>query len=681
MDLSDRRRFVLGVVLVGVLALGLVGWWVTRPQPAADTTERSAPSASSEKVAAEPTAPAPKSPAPSTAESAVAPDASQASSTLGSFRGRVIDAAARVPVRAFEVRFDGGRPTGTVNERPGTRKFEAEDGRFEWKALPPGNWMVSISAPGFQRFELEALTIEEGLPTPEIVLPLRRGYQVRGRVYDEASGQGIAAASIGFREAGTGRFDGNWRTRPRVQSASDGSFVLDGLPQGRMTLEVSVQRYAGREIDVVVADGMPPVDVALWTGGAITGRLTAADGVTPVAGYVGMWDVDDGFGGKHMTDETGEFKFEQLSPGPYRISGEIQGGAPVSREFVITKNQRIDGVVLAFVEGRRIRGRVVGLRPEELKRVRIGVSRDGQGAGFSNIGVDAEGAYEVRGVQAGRVSLVAEAPGRQVSRNIDVPSDADVTVNLDFPAGVRVSGRVTRGGAPLVGVGVRPRPAVQGALYSYGTSTSTEGAYFFEGLAPGEYTFWVEGHTTASVQLSRDTVFDIDIPQPQLSGRVLEDEAQVPVVGASVQLWPAEPGSSQRSRGAGSDHFGQFALSGLEPGDYMLVAHMPGYEMYRKRISYSAPTAEMTIRLRREAGVEIRVRAEEPLREVLVTEMIGDRTGSWMRLQLDDEGKGRLPGALAGSTLSFRAAGHAERIVRGWSGQSLDVALVRQKEQ
>jgi protocatechuate 3,4-dioxygenase beta subunit len=680
MDLPDRRRVLLGAVLVGVLALVLVGWWVMGQQ-AADTAEPSEGAASSEAVPAAPSSPAPKSPSPAVAAASVSPIASQASSTLGSFRGRVIDAAARGPVRAFEVRFDGGRPTGTAVEAPGTRKFDSEDGRFEWTALSPGNWIVSVVAPGFQRFELADLKIEAGLRTPEIVLPLRRGYEVRGRVYDEASGQGIAAASIGSRPAGTGRFEGNWRTRSRAASASDGSFALEGLPQGRMTLEVYVQGYAGREVDVVVEQETSPVDIALSTGGAITGRLTAADGVTPVAGYAGLWDLDDGFGGKHRTDDTGEFKFEHLSPGPYQISGEIAGRAPVTREFVITGNERMDGVVLALTEGRTIRGMIAGLRPDELKRVRIRMHRAGQEAGFSDAGVDADGAYEIRGVQAGRVSLLAEAPGRQVSRTIDVPADADVTANIEFSAGVRVSGRVTRGGRPLAGVAVTPRPALRGAVYNYGTSTSSDGAYSFDGLAPGEYTFRVEGHTTPALQVSRDTVFDIDIPQSQLSGRVLEDESQVPVVGANVQLWPADPGSSQRRRGAGSDHFGQFSLSGLEPGEYMLAAHLPGYEMYRKRISYTSSAAEMTIRLRRDAGVEIRVRAAAPLREVLVTEMIGDRSGSWMQVLLDDEGKGRLPGALAGSTLSFRAEGHIERIVRGWSGQSLDVALVRQKAQ
>lgn len=677
MDLHVRRRFTLGVALVSVLAL--IGWWAMRLQDAANTS-----AADSGQVAATASSPDLKSPASPDSEANVAADPRQPDSAFGSFRGRVIDAVARMPVRTFEVRFLGARAAGSVLEPPGSRKFEAPDGRFEWQRLPPGDWHVAVSAPGFQRFELVNMKIGKGLSTPEIVLPLLRGHEVRGRVYDEASGQGIAAASISFREAGAGRFEGNFRSRSRGTSASDGSFVLDGLPPGRMTLDVSAQDYADRDFDVVVESQMSPVDIALCAGGAITGRLTDVDGVTPVAGYVGLWDVDDHFGVKHLIGASGEFKFEHLSAGPYHVTGEVEGREAITRQFVLAKNERMDGVVLALVEGRRIRGTIVGLHPDDLKRVRVFAQRDARQALVSDIGLGEDGAYEFRGVQPGRVVLVANAPARQISKTIDMPADSDITVNLEFPPGVHVSGRVTRGGRPLVDVDVTPRPAVRESVYSYGTSTSNDGEYSLADLVPGEYTFFVEGHTTAPLQISRDTVFDIDIPLPQFSGRVLEEQAEVPVVAAFVQLWPAEPGSSGRSVGTGSDHFGRFSLSGLEPGDYMVAAHKPGYEMYRNRVSYSSPASGLTIRLRQDPGVAIRVRAapgSEPLQEIRVIEMNNGRGGSWMQVQLDKDGKGLLPSALTGSTLSFRAVGHAERIVREWSGQSIDVQLTRKKAQ
>jgi hypothetical protein len=115
-----------------------------------------------------------------------------------------------------------------------TRTFQTEDGRFEWQYVVPGTWTVTASARGYQRFELGNLQISSGEATPEIVLSLRRGHRLRGRVYDENSGVGIASAGIGFRESHVGRFEGNWRMRVHVTSDKSGSFVLEGVPADRI---------------------------------------------------------------------------------------------------------------------------------------------------------------------------------------------------------------------------------------------------------------------------------------------------------------------------------------------------------------------------------------------------------------------------------------------------------------
>ena len=114
---------------------------------------------------------------------------------------------------------------------------------------------------------------------PEIVLPLRRGHRLHGRVYDEVSGAGIASASIGFRESDVGRFEGDFRSRVRVTSTKNGSFVLEGVPAGRVTLEISAQDYADRELMIAVGDEASPLEIALSAGGMIAGHLAAADGV------------------------------------------------------------------------------------------------------------------------------------------------------------------------------------------------------------------------------------------------------------------------------------------------------------------------------------------------------------------------------------------------------------------
>ncbi len=677
MDSLGRQRLFLGLALI--VCLALLGQWAMSPDEAVNAppdAEKPASGAS----------PAASVQLPSLAEAAsdVAPSTAKSASAFGTLRGCVIDALTRKPVQEFEVQFQGTQATKVGDEAPGARTFRTVDGRFEWEYLPPGTWTVTASAPGYQRFELIGLDMLKGGATPEVVLPLRAGNIVHGRVYDEASGAGIAVASISFRESDTGRFEGNFRSRVRVTSAKNGSFVLEGVPPGRVTVEIGAQDYAGRELDIVVSDETSLLEISLSTGGTIAGHLTAADG-TPVAGAVGLFNLDQGVGGTGRTGEAGEFSFPHLAAGRYQLTGQA-GNAAVTREVVLAGNQRMEGIVLALSAARSIRGMVTGLRPEDLKRFSISLRRDGDAWNpYGEVSVDDRGAYVLQGVQPGRVQVVADVTmRRQLSKTVEVPADSDITVNLDFPSGARLSGRVTRGGKPLSGVWLTPRPAVEQRVYVYGTSTSKEGAYVMEDLAIGEYVVFVGEYRSQPVEISGDTVFDIDVPLAQLAGRLLEEGGKVPIVGADVDLWPAAPGSSQIRLHDRSNHFGQFALAGLEPGDFMLTAYKPGFEMFRERISYASPVADMTIRLRQNTGVEIRVRdarSGKPVQEVIAIEVLGNRNGSKLQLHLDEDGIGNIPSALAGSTISFWAYGYGPAMIREWSGQRLDLQLDPEKAQ
>ena len=525
-----------------------------------------------------------------------------------------------------------------------------------------------------------------GKATSEIVLPLRPGHSLRGRIYDEASGAGIAAASVGFREAGTERFEGNWRSRVGVTSAKDGSFVLDGLPAGRVTLEISAQDYAGRELNVVAGNDTSPLEIGLSAGGTITGRLTTADGVTPVAGAAGLFNLDQGVGVTVPTGDTGDFSFQHLAAGRYQLTGQAKSGS-VAREIVLARNQRIEGIVLALSAGHSIRGVLTGLRPEDLKRVSISLYRDGDAGDASpNAQVDDRGAYALHGVGPGPVHVTADVSmRRQVWKSVQMPADSDITVNFDFPSGARLSGRVTHGGKPVSGARVRPRPAVEQSMHIYGAPTSQQGEYVIEDLPVGDYYFWVDDvYKSRLVHISDDTVFDIDVPMAQLSGRVLEQGGEVPIVGADVYIWPTEPGWARNRLQGQSNDFGKFTLVGMEPGDFVLTVYKPGYEMFRERISYSSPVADLTVPLRQDMGVEVRVReagSGKPLQQVSAIELIGDRDGascsSAWTMMVWVTFRARSQAAL----FRFSAMGHAPAVIAGWSGQPLDLQLEPEETQ
>jgi Carboxypeptidase regulatory-like domain len=683
MRFHSRNRVVLISALVAV-GLMLLGVWAMRSQPAMHAAARAESAAASDRSTSIP-APTPASTASPSKSTASSDDAS-----FGTFRGRVINAATREPVREFEVAFHGSQPTKAGDEAPGSQTFRAENGRFEWQYLVPGTWRVTVSARGYQIFALRDLQIRKGEATPEVVLPMRPGYRLTGRIHDASSGVGIASANINFREGHIARHQSDWRTRPSTKSAEDGSFVLEGVPPGLVTLQVRAQDYIVRELNVIVGAKTTPLEIALSTGATISGRLTASDGVTPVAGQASCWNRALQYGVDDNTSEHGTFSFRQLPAGRYRVTGS-SGGAVVSQEIVLAENEQVTGVVLALGTGRSIRGVVTGLRPEDLEHVAISLRRE-DGGGSSVAGVDSQGAYVLRGVAAGRVFVHAQVMSRFTWKKVEMPADADLTVNLDFPRGARLSGRVTRNGKPVADEWLRLRPVAEpkpesGGTLTTGTGgsatvTTEKGDYSMDGLETGEYRVLVgESFTTRVVRVADDTVFDIDMSAAQFAGRVLEEGGTVPVTGADVSIWAADFIDSPIWLRDRSDDFGQFGLTGLQPGEFVLTVYKPEYALYRERISYESPVADMTIRLQRDRGVEVSVRTGDGKRPqaVSVHEVVRTETASWsgigFQLSFDENGLAYIPSALAGSTLSFSARGYAPVSIREWNGQSLTLDL------
>jgi len=667
--MTGRRAFALTLAAVACL---LVAWWALH-------SRQEAPVARTPSVGAES---APERAPAQVADEEPAPQAPAAA--LSTLRGRVIDAASREPVREFELKFaEWGRSSNQRTPEP--QKFQTDDGRFEWQQLPPGRWMMVAQAAGYQPFFLQSVELLEGRTTSEVVVPLVRGYVLRGRVSDAASNTGIASAYITYHPAGEGFYQGNFRLRPDTQSAKDGTFLLSGLPPGRITLDVSARGYASREIDLTIDDDTAPVEVGLSGGALISGRLTASDGVTSVAGWAGLYRLTGSFGssgGEGRTNEAGEFSFDSLEPGNYRLTGRGPGGS-VSREFSLAESERIEGVILALRAGVTIRGTVTGLRPEDMKHLHITLTPEGEMGLGTEATINERGEYEVRNARPGRGRLSADVNMRkQLARMIDVPANSDLTVDLEFPRGARVSGRVTQRGRPVAGAWLDPLPLEpRDDFHMYGAATAQNGHYVLDDVPPGEYVIRIDGYRSRPFQVSGDTVFDIDA-SPQLAGRVLEDNGKVPIAEAQLAVWPADLKTSKSRAFDQSDAYGRFAMAGLEPRDFVMTVYKPGYAMYRERIAFAAPILDMTIRLRRDVGVEVRAHdaaTGNPLRKLTASEMRGERATFQVSVPLDEEGAGYIPGALAGVAIDFWADGYAVQSVREWDGERLDLKFVREK--
>lgn len=656
MDRPKHRWFtILGALLACGVLLLLGRQWVS-------TSSQQVPAAASV-TASQVTEPKPETPASTSVE--IAPTAAAPPAAAGgTFRGRVIDAVTRQPVREFEVRLSRV-PALDETETPLTRTFRSSSGRFEWSDLQPSRWSATLSAHGYQQFNVAEFALVPGKKAPELVMPLLRGFIVRGRVFDVNSSAGIAGATVRSVDASAWRDDG---TGPHAQSKDDGTFELAGVPGGDITLVADAKDYASREVSMFVNSETQPVDIGLGTGGAISGRIVTSAGA-PIKGMV-LLTGPSSF--PYQTTEEGLFAFGQLPAGIYFLSVATPVGSAKER-IELAQDERRSEVTLTVLEGRTVRGTIRGLRPEQLKDAAVMVRSS---TGRFNSRPDDQGAYTVKGLPSGRALLTASAGGRRLLRPIEVPADKDLVFDIVFPAGSRLTGRVTQGGQPAAGKWVS-LGSEDLKTASYQVRTAPDGQYEIEGVPAGDYTLQAEGDVRRPIAMAGDAVVNIEIPLVQLGGRVLEDEGAVPVVGAEVFALGLDTATAKVRVSRQSDHFGGFRLTGLETGEFQLTVYKPGYEMYREKIAYSAPITDKTIRLRRGGAVEVRVQRSdsgEPTNGILVMEMVGRALGGQFWVPLDRDGIGSMPSALSGSTLvipRFKDGGVIQ--IDNWDGSPLDL--------
>jgi hypothetical protein len=586
------------------------------------------------------------------------------------FRGRVIDAVTRQPLPEFEVQLTPIRHEGmgTSYLEPITRTFQSKSGRFAWSDLAAGTWVAGVSAHGHQTFNVPEFKIDAGKATREIVMPLLRGYAVHGRIFELSTGAGVADAWIEFQPV---RDYQGPRSRATAKSKDDGSFTLDGVPGGDILLVVGAQDHAYHELPVTVDEKTPPQEIALSGGGTIAGMVTTTAGA-PVKGRVWLQGPGPSYMGE--SNEAGQFSYKHMPPGRYRVAADTSAGS-ARQDFVLQQDEIKDGIVLVVGAGRSVRGIVRGPRPEQISKTHL-ILRAESGNASMSMNPDERGSYVFNGVPSGPAEIIVYSSGVQFERHLDVPADQDVTFDIVLPAGARLSGRITQGGRPAANksIWMRPAGAKDGMLYR--TSTSEQGEYEIEDLPSGDYRLQADEDISRAIAIAADTVLNIDIPSVQLSARIMEDGGSVPIVGADVYLRGSAPETARVRGDKKTDDFGQVALTGIEPGEIVLIVYKPGYEMYREKISYSAPITSKTIMLHKNTGVEVRVKSGSrrfPIGFTITQSLPGNENVIDIWIPLDHERVGYVPSTLAGTTFQIGRFSGQPLVFEDWDGQPFEL--------
>jgi hypothetical protein len=375
------------------------------------------------------------------------------------------------------------------------------------------------------------------------------------------------------------------------------------------------------------------------------------------------------------TNESGQFSFQNMRAGRYRLSAG-SGAGSATQDIALGRDEIQDSLVLVLEAGRSVRGAVRGLRADQLDGVQMSLYSDSRPNSSISARVGQQGTYALSGVPPGHAIVTVFGPGLQFDKAVDVPANQDVTLDIDFPAGARLSGRVTQGGKPLLHKMVWMRPVENKSETLYRGTTSADGQYEIEGLPPGDYFMRADEDISRRITVAGDAVLNIDIPSVQLSARVVEDGGAVPIVGANAYVRGTSPETARVRGDKQTDDFGQFAFTGIDTGEIVLMVYKAGYEMHREKIAYSSPITNRTITLRKSAGVDVRVKPGSrrfPIGFTLTLSYPGNDYIVDLWMPLDREGLCHVPSALAGTTLQIGRFSGKPIVIEEWDGQSFDL--------
>jgi hypothetical protein len=282
----------------------------------------------------------------------------------------------------------------------------------------------------------------------------------------------------------------------------------------------------------------------------------------------------------------------------------------------------------------------------------------------------------LKGLPPGNVVVSVFGPSLRFDKRVIVPSEADVTLDIDYPSGARLTGVVTQAGKPVRETFVRLQRVGDNSEVLYEGTTSEQGQYEIEDLPPGEYFMRARGDVVRRMTIVGDAVQNIEMASLRLSARVVEHGSAEPIVGAHVYARGTGPETAGVRSNTETDDFGRFELAGIEPGEIVLIVYKPGYELHREKILYSAPNTNQAITLRKSAGVEVWMKPGSgrlPSGFMITQSVPGSVYVVDLWMPVSSDGTYHVPSALVGTTFQIGGFGGEPIVIEKWDGKAFEL--------
>ena len=441
---------------------------------------------------------------------------------------------------------------------------------------------------------------------PKVTLRLRAPRTVTGRAFlpDGAPAAGVRVRPVQAEEEVETNAESGWPGNRKVTIpaalqelragvvAADGSFRLEGLPPGKLWLEVADPRFVTEKVPVEGSEAQ----IRLRAGCRIRGRVLAGDKV--LAG----WAITAHKAGEHVpaaararTGADGAFLLSAMPPGDYFVEahapGELRLVADASdvplvapaASVSVREAQPDAETTFRATTGGVVAGRVVDATtkaPIAETRVRVrGVDVPAQSDGSAELRTGQDGIFRVR-VPAGPAQAYLTTPAPEgyplpnTKWDVVVKEGEETPLEIALQPGLILAGRVVdAAGKPAAGARLFAR---WGHGFGWAQATAADdGTFRLRGLPDGEVTVTASrGEDALLLPATFKPPFPTEArleigPRPQIAivGRVVDDTGR-PAAGVPVRLQRMRADDEYRSGfdagAAATDKDGRFRFAGLD---------------------------------------------------------------------------------------------------------------------
>jgi len=517
-----------------------------------------------------------------------------------SLTGRVVDERdqpvprARVGLRSEESLEEDPyqRPLGKEVYRVA---FAGEDGRFTIRGAPRGKAVLNASAEGFVPTEDVAVELPPVDPSQPLVVRLRGGAVVWGRISTRA-GEAVAGARVGAGQA-------------MALSDAEGFYRLSGVATGEQRVEVRHPSYRRLARTLrTEPGGEHQLDFELPAGVAVEGRVVDAGG-DPVAGAEVQLTTEDHelSEARSRSDAGGRFHLEPVAAGVYRLRATAPDHARGERQqAVVVEDQPVSGLEVVLERGALLTGRVLGVSPDELALVSVEArAEDGQSR---QARLDAGGRYRIPALAPGGWLVRAtlwQGQKEARARVVVAPADRELTRDLELGSRLTLSGVVLLAEEPLpdATLTVRGRRlAIERTVV-----TGFDGGFRLEDLEPDAYWLGISqpdrlvAHNQW-LEMTGDREITIRLTASSVSGVVRSAQGGEAIPGALIRLQPTEGPEFVIADSSQPD--GSFCLLRVPAGSYRLSVSAEGFAGTEQpvRVASGEALSGLDVTLRPTAG-------------------------------------------------------------------------------